>query len=201
MAEEIMPELNASDELLTDSEYSRKSEFSKATMVQTQVSRCLELRSKDMRPGYTTWVAGATGSPKPVIVPDSRKEYVSGVEALKNVLSPEADLKMPYMDEIYENAKNEIFNKYAYREKVGKKWEKEKAVWIYSGRIFMPQKGAAIMCNTDKPQSVGVSNNPHLWDTKIDAYWDEVVIIADDLFAELNRLIHILDYFKGGSSL
>jgi len=57
------------------------------------------------------------------------------------------------------------------------------------------------MCNTDKPQSVGVSNNPHLWDTKIDAYWDEIVIIADDLFAELNRLIHILDYFKGGSSL
>jgi len=192
-----MPEENYNEELLEDSEYSRKSEFSKATLVQAQVGKCMELRSKDMRPGYTTWV-----NDKPVIIPDSRKEFVGAIESLKNLLAPEADLKMEELEDDWNKAKEKIFTKYAYKEKKGKKeLGNGKYIWIYSGNTFIPQKGASLMCiNARFPNSEKVSYTVGIWDAYVDAYWDELVLIADELFAELNRLIHILDYFKGGMS-
>ena len=198
---DTMPDIVYNEDRLEDSEYSRKSEFSKAILTQSQVTKCLELRSRDMRPGYTTWVAGKTGSLKPVVVPDSRKEFVSSVEALKNMLAPEIDQKMPDLEKIYEQAKEQSFKKYAYKERIGRGFKDDMAVWEYSDRIFIPQKGTPIMCNNDKPLSVGVSYSTSAWDNYIDAYWDDMVMYADDLFAELNRLIHILDYFKGGTSM
>ena len=105
------------------------------------------------------------------------------------------------MEELYDEAKNLTFKKYAYHERTAKIWESDKAVWVYSGRIFIPQKGTPIACNNNKPNSIGISFDPHGWDHLIDAYWDELVSHADELFAELNRLIHILDYFKGGTSM
>jgi hypothetical protein len=200
MVEGTMPDKSFNEEL-EDSEYSRKSEFSKATITQTQVSKCLELRSRDMRPGYTTWSSDKSGSFKPTVVQDSRKEFVSSVEALKNMLAPEIDQKKPELEELYNEAKEISFKKYAYHEKIGKVWKDGKAIWKYSGRIFMPQKGTPILCNDGRPLSTGTSINPNAWDHLIDAYWDELVDYADELFAELNRLIHILDYFKGGTSM
>lgn len=200
MVEETMPDKSFNEEL-EDSEYSRKSEFSKAIITQTQVSKCLELRSRDMRPGYTTWARDNAGILKPIVVTDSRKEFVSSVEALKNLLSPEIDKKTPELEELYDKAKEITFKEYAYNERIGKVWENGVAVWKYSGRVFMPQKGTPITCNNDKPSSIGISIDPNGWDNLIDAYWDELVCHADELFAELNRLIHILDYFKGGTSM
>jgi len=200
MVEETMPDVSFNEEILEDSEYSRKSEFSKATIIQSQISKCLELRSKDMKPGYITYIQG-----KPTVIPDSRKEYVGAVECLKNTLAPEIDNKMPDLEEIWSSTKKEIFDKFAYKERIGKKFVKtpagEKVVWIYSDRIFIPQKGSIIMCHNDKPLSGGISYNPNGWDTNIDAYWDCLVEIADELYADLNRLIHKLDYFKGGTSM
>lgn len=201
MGYDDMPDKTFNEDVLEESEYSRKSEFSKATITQAQVGKCLELRSRDMRPGYTTWSENKSGVLKPMVVADSRKEFVSSVEALKNMLAPEIDLLMPDLEEAYDNAKEESFKKYAYKEKIGKVYINEKATWQYSGRVFIPQKGSPIMCGNNKPESLGVTYDTHAWDTLIDAYWDELVIYADDLFAELNRLIHKLDYFKGGTSM
>ena len=198
---ETMPDREFSEELLTDSEYSRKSEFNKAVITQTQISKCLELRSKDMKPGYTNWVIDKSGSAKPQIIGDSRKEFISSVEALKNLLYPEIQLKAKDLLDNYSKEKKNIFNKYAYKERVGKRYEEGKPVWIYSKRLYMPHKGQPLIDHdSNNPMSLKTTMNANLWDANIDAYYDELVILADELFAELNELIHTLDYFKGGMS-
>ena len=134
---------------------------------------------------------------KPEIIPDSRKEFVGCIEALKNTLIPELESKMPEVSGIWDEGKEELFKKYAYHERTKKVWKDGKAVWEYSGRVFIPQKGSMIVCNNDKPESVGITYSSTAWDHLINAYWDDMVEIADELYAELNKLIHKLDYFKG----
>jgi len=194
-----------SEELLEESEYSSKSEFSKATLTQVQITKCLDLRSKEMKPGFTTFVIDKNGEAKPQQINDSRKEYISSVDALLNLLSPETDINLPRLVEQYQGFKKISFNKYSYKERIGRKYVKtpngEKAIWVYSDNIFIPHKGTPIMCLGKKENTNHISYNTHEWDMKIDAYWDELVFIADELFAELNKLIHTLDYFKGKTGL
>ncbi len=195
------------DETLQESEYSKKTEFQKDSLASTQVERILEKRSKDLRAGYTTWFTDRTGESHPQIIQDTRKEFVSSVEALKNLLSPEIKQQNLNIEKNYQEEKKRIFNKYAYHERIGKGWNKDKngrqvAVWIYSGRTYLPQKGASILVDDPKmPHSCNVQKLSCGWDDLIDAYWDELVESADQLFQELNDLIHKLEYFKGGSSL
>lgn len=197
-----MPDEEITEELLEDSEYSRKSDFSKAIIVQTQISRCLEHASKDMRPGYTTWIMDKDGSAKPVVVPDSRKEYVASVEALMNLLAPEINLKKPGLLSDYETTKEEYFTEFAYRERISRKIVDGKPKWEYGDRIFMPHKGQPLMdFDPQYPNRASITMNPHLWDSKIDAYWDSLVDLASQLFRELNKLIHDIDYFKGAMGM
>jgi len=203
MEDEFNRHSNPNDELLEDSEYSRKSEFSKAVITQGQVERCLVLRSKDMKPGYTSWVLDKSGNAHPQIIPDSRKEYVSAVEALKNLLSPEIDSKESGMVKKYDEKKAVIFEKYAYHERIRRTYSEklDRFIWIYSKEVFLPQKGAELLA--EDPSAINSTKcilTPKIWDPKIDAYWDSLVDIADTLFCDLNRLIHRLDYFKGGMS-
>ena len=53
----------------------------------------------------------------------------------------------------------------------------------------------------DYPYSMNYFLIPGGWDLKIDAYWDNMVELADELFCELNNLLHQLEYCKGGVSL
>ena len=196
-------EYDSSEELLEDSEYSRKSEFSKAIITQGQVERCLVLRSKDMRPGYTTWKIDKSGTAHPEIIADSRKEFISSVEALKNLLSPEAEVKAKDILDNYLYEKNKLFNKYCFQERLGRRYDEKikKVVWVCTSRRFMPQKGAKLLGeDPSNPGGVRSVIIPELWDNNIDAYLDELTELADELFANLNKLIHKLDYFKEGRS-
>jgi len=191
------------DELLEESEYSRKSEFSKARLCEDHSRRILELRSRDMRPGYTTWFTDKDGNSKPQVIPDSRKEYVGAVEILMRFLSPEIKIEKSKIKDIYEEEKEEVFNKYAYHEKAYKYYDTNKncALWKLTGEIYLPQKGARILCDDETaPNSVNISSKNGLWDIKVDAYWDALVDLCDQLFEELVDLMHKIDYFKGGSS-
>lgn len=200
--EDTLPGFGEEEELLEESQYSKKSEFSKAFISQSQVSRCLELRSKDMRPGYTSWVLDKSGTPKPQIIPDSRKEFISAVEALMRLLAPEIKIKNPAIITDYEKELEDLFEKYAYNEKDFKYWSKEnpdRALWHYTGRKFIPHKGAVLLADDPKaPKSLNVLKVPGMWDQKLDAYWDERLEFADQLFSMLNELIHDNEYFMGG---
>ncbi len=190
------------DEVLEESEYSRKTEFSKAVLASSQVERCLVARSKDMRPGYTTYVVDKNGESHPKIITDTRKEFVSSVEALKNLLSPEIKMKKSELVTNYQNKKKELFNKFAYHERLGKRINSQtgNVEWVFSKRLYMPQKGHFILADSEYPQSVKTVRIENGWEDNVDAYWDGMVEIADMLFQELNELIHQIEYFKGETS-
>lgn len=193
-----------SGELLEDSEYSKKTEFSKAEISSTHVKNIFLLRSEDMRPGYTTWVPDKTGTLRPQVIPDVRKKFIGAVESLLNFLTPEIELKKLNIKENYEKKKQELFERFCYHERTGKQWNEEKQIfeWTTSGESFIPQKGAVVLMEDKQyPYSMDYFLVTGGWDTKVDAYWDKMVDLADDLFRELNKLIHTLEYFKGGISL
>jgi hypothetical protein len=193
-----------SSELLDESEYSKKTEFSKAGIASVHVSNILQLRSEDMRPGYTTWVPDKTGTLRPQVIPDVRKKFVGAVEALLNFLTPELDIHKPKLKQEYEDAKQEVFNRFCYHERIGKKWnEKLQGYdWETTNEKFIPQKGAVVLIEEkNHPLSMDHLEIAGGWDIKVDTYWDEMVLVADELFCELNNLIHKLEYFKGGVSL
>ncbi len=77
-----------------EAEYSSKSDFSKAEVVKQQVMRCDECRSKEMKAGYFNY----TSDGKKIYVPDSRKEWISAVKALRRLMEPECRKNKDFKD-------------------------------------------------------------------------------------------------------
>jgi len=201
----IMPEKKpGEEEELDDTDYFTKTELSKPAKVSEQVSRILALRSVDLREGYTTWVSDKFGNTHPQIIPDSRKAYVGSVIALKLILQPEIDSipKFKELVEEYEKRKQELLKVYGFRERISKvhnKGDKETS-WVYGERFYLPEIGAVLPGDdANYPRSIKIKPIEGLWDNFVSLYWNELVTLSDTLFANLNKLIHKLNYFEGGS--
>ena len=185
--------------------YSKKSGFDKGAVVQKQVERCLIARAKDLsKPGYTTWIKDKDGTIKPQEIPDYRKEFIGAIRGLKCILTPEILKDKETLDLVktFNTKSKDLFDKYAYKEVTGKKWDSKnsKGVWIYSGKVYMPELGAILPMNKpNEPDSVEYLKLPNVWDNYHNAYYTELIELHDKLFEDLNVLIDINDYFKTGS--
>jgi len=186
---------------LDEAEYSKKSEYSKPLVIQTQVMRCNELRSKEMIEGHTIRTFDKSGNYKIIDVPDTRQPFIGGVIALRTNLAPEIIREEEETSRInIENIDKKIktlFEKYKHKEVV-LEYKDKKPKLVYSGSEYIPKKGAVLVKNINKSAGKPPSENKieGLWDNKISAYWDKMVLLYDKLFAELNILIDINDYFK-----
>lgn len=184
---------------LDDAEYSRKSEYSKPAVIQTQVMRCNELRSKEMVEGHTIRSFDKQGNFKVIDIPDTRQPFIGGVIALKTNLTPEImrEEKIKTNIDNFNTKVKELFEKYKYKE-LTLIFEGVTPKLAYTGNEYIPKKGAILVNNIKKGGGKPPSENKieGLWDNKISAYWDEMVLLYDELFAELNVLIDINEYFK-----
>lgn len=183
-----------------DAEYSKKSEYSKPMVIQTQVMRCNELRSKEMNEGKTIRTFDKTGNYKIIDVPDTRQPYIGSVIALKNNLSPEVyrDKKIQEEIEKINDKIKELFEKYKYKELVLKNNKDRTYRLEYSGNEYLPKKGAVLTNNINKIYGKPAEENKveGLWDSKVSAYWDAMVFLYDELFSIINLLIDKNEYFK-----
>ena len=195
------PEYNSNFEI--DGGGSYKSQFSKPELCQRHIERILSLRSKQMRPGYTTWVMDKQGNLKPTIMADARAEFIGSVDALIALLMPEIELKKEdyrkdYAElfEKFKKDKEEIFDKYCYYERISRYFdeEKNKVFWNYTGKKWMPEIGEAIPV-ADSEHSLKIHPEPNAWDGKVNAYIRELVEIYTEFFAELNCLLDDNFYF------
>lgn len=191
---------NDDDDLYGEgAEYSKKSGYDKAEVVKQQVLRCNELRSKEMREGHTLRVMDNKGNLKIIDVPDNRQPYVGAVIALKNNLLPEITNNKKYVDlvKLNDDKDKELFNRYKHKEIEIRKVDNKK-VLVYSGREFIPKKGAVLTIGMIRSGSTPAKENKSegIWDNKTNAYWDEKVELADELFGILNLLIDSVEYFK-----
>jgi len=201
----MVEEEGSFEELLEDedAEYSRKSEFSKAAVVQSQVIKCNELRSKEMCEGHTLRLLDNQGNLKIIDIPDSRQPYVGSLIALKSNLAPEISRNKPIKEKlkIFNVKKKTIYDKYKYKEVELKELDDELKL-VYSGREYIPKKGAVLIANVKKSRSSPVKEIKieGLWDNQINAYWDDMIILYDKLFEDLNVLIDANGYFKEKST-
>ena len=107
------------DEIIDESpEYSPKSDFSKAMVVKEAVSKCMEARAQEMKAGHWNIKVFPNGVQKEY-KSDTRKQYVSTVEALRNLMSPEIQRHktfIPVEKKIRQQMLN-IYNLYVYEER------------------------------------------------------------------------------------
>ena len=185
------------------SEYTPKSDFSKGILALEAFRKCFQLRSVEMRSGYTNSKTDKFGNTTQDWIGDSRIAYISSVEGLRCLLSPEIDVVkgMKTVIKDIETEKKDCFNNYAYEERFLKTKDKVElgipsTVWAKSGKKFIPEKDAMVcIVNPTTRKGEIVSGG---WNNYIHAYWEEMLVIYDKLFSALNRLCsrHEINYFK-----
>lgn len=195
-------ENNSSDWIEDGAEYSPKSEFSKPKVVEDATRKCFELRSKEMRRGYYNTRYSKEGLPLKVWIEDSRKAYCSSVIALRHLLMPEIltdtgngkdkDKKL-----IYKHIKlGKIKKQYSYF-RLKPTIKNEKKVFVQTGEYYIPDLDEAVYIRKIFPDgNEELVRMEGYWNSKVNAYWDHMVIKCDLLFEELMKVIHRLNYFK-----
>jgi len=198
-------EQSNSNEWVEDAEYSPKSEFSKAEVVQEAVKKCINLRAKEMKQGYFNTLFSKEGLPLKTWVEDSRKAYCSSIQALRSLTIPEIiedrrdgkgkekEDKKPKYVEIDMEA---CFKKYCYspievKEVNGEnKYTKSNTSWI-------PEIDEKVGVKRIYPDgSIELIHIIGYWNSKVNAYWNDMVLRHDLLFEELIKVIHRKNYFK-----
>jgi len=179
-----------------NAEYSSKSDYSKAEVVRTQIIKCNQVRSQEMRDGYFNYDKFGNKIP----IPDSRQEWVSSVKTLMFNLKPE-------------------IKRMNYRERIKKILDKEKdavETWgifptsqtaykieyltnlpKYIPRLdqLIPTEVSMIKRNGDG-NGIFIDMKKGLCNNNFHNYWDELVKIYDEIFEELNELMDRCNYFK-----
>ena len=171
------------NENLDSAEYSSKSDYSKAEVVKMQTVVCNNLRSKEMKEGYYNYDKFGNKN----YVEDSRKEWVSSVIALTNLLSPEI-VEKKYSEKI-----KTITDKI---KKLEEKWSVE-----IQGNKRLPVLDEVAPVKVDMMKNrtfTGVSTQfiKGYYNRNFHSYWDGLVEIYDELYSLLNKLIHSCNYFK-----
>lgn len=189
--------MNNQDEIISETpEYSLKSEFSKAAIVFKASEMCRDLRAVEMRDGFYNYKLDKEGEIiAKVWNSDSRKAYVSSVEALRILLIPEILRDSKMKEKIYklQEKKKDLFDKYSIEKDEerfipAKGYEKKETYSVSTGNYSIhPNKSIS-------KTLVG------FYDLKINIYWDRRVELADEVFEVLNILIDSLNYFKAGAS-
>lgn len=181
-------------------EYSPKSDFSKAELVEQAVFKVVENRGQEMKEGYFNNLIDKSGMLKKVWVADSRDKFFGSVEVLKALLSPEGQRDKDYQKDditIYEDYKT-IKMIYEYEEKLLSLNETGGLVYKKTGRKIIPSVDAEVIIERFDPRQKKLIGEPVKggWNDKLNIYKDELVELYDRWFAALNDLIDRLNYFK-----
>jgi len=199
--EEINNNTEEDEENLSEAEYSKKSDLSKALLVEKALDLVKEKRSKEMKEGYNNFITTQNGDTKKIYVPDSRKEYIGSVDYLKSLLTPEIKV-VEGMKEIIagiEKKKKECFNKNA----VERRFDDGENIMIAPEK-HIPEMDDPFPLLRIKVNNYGGSREEYInqrigfHNYNVRRYWNEMVVIYDELLAELNILLSSksINYFK-----
>ncbi len=188
--------INYSEIESDNAEYSAKSDFSKAKIIYEAMQKCILARGKEMKAGYYNHKISNDGSIMKIWVEDSRQVFIGSVEVLRGLLSPEIKNEEEYNSTIktYYEHKSNIKNIYIYKERMPENFG-GKVLLKETGRKFIPEIGLSVIVPDLRNPSIGKEVRGG-WDNNVNAYWDELVILYDYIFAILNDLINHLNYFK-----
>lgn len=185
-------------------EYSPKSDFSKAKVVEDAIRKCIEARGKEMKAGYYNTKLTKEGDPIRMWVEDSRQIFIGTVIALRTLLFPEIKTDTTCKESLkkIDEKKKQILDKYSYKEKsLERDTKTRRMIWKENGNKIMPEIDAVVVAfNPMNPQVAKEIRGG--WNLYTNAYWNDLVDIYDRTFATLNNLIgsDSINYFKTKSS-
>lgn len=195
-------EINEDDDIISEqAEYSPKSEFSKASHVSESVKLAMENRAKEMKPGYMNSVLDKNNNEVRTWISDTRKIYISSVEALRLLLAPEIlrDKRMKGKEEKFKKDKKAILDKYSFedfevdgKEKVNSSGASYKIK--KNGKKYMPEIDEEVKTSNMKGNNIVYQKG--FWNKNVTSYWNEILELYDDYFGDINILIDSLNYFK-----
>lgn len=194
---------DSNDDIIDEgAEYSPKSDFNKAKQVDDAVRRCIEARGHEMIAGFWNTKLARDGQPIREWKADSRKVFIGTIEALRALLNPEVR-----RDEKFKKIEKQILEKKAGLYKIYKydEWAlttKDKgeglgtvAIFKKTSRSYMPDIGATVNIR-ENIYSTQVMTIKGGWDENVNAYWDNLLILYDKMFASLMDLCDRNNYFK-----
>jgi len=176
------------------SEYSSKSDFSKGELALECFKKVFTLRSKEMKKGYYNYTYLPDGNELKSWIPDSRKEYISSVMALRTILAPEiAENAQTFGKQIIliDKEIGLIWDKFCYEELIK---DVETGDLKKTGVKFIPDQDTSVWVQDDKGNYHYVEGG---WNLKIEHYWNSLIPLYDRLFEQLNLIVHKNNYFKG----
>lgn len=198
-----LPENDYDNEVIIEEapEYVPKSDFSKAEIVKLAVDRCASMRAQEMMPGFWNTKLTKDGFPIHERKPDTRKEFIGAVEALRGLLSPEIrrdDIYKKFEKKINES-KKKLWDDYAYEDlqlttKPDNRVYGGIPIYKKTGKKYMPDLGANVTM-AENQFSKQVTQGKGLWDDYVNAYWDQLLFLYDKIFQKLNDLIDRSNYF------
>jgi len=199
MVDDELTVLNGDEEdenLLEDADYSRKAEFSKASVVEQAISKIKETRSQEMKPGYYNTIQLPNGSIKKTYFPDARKEFIGSVEYLKGLLGHEirTSAKATAAVKKFEADMEIAFNKYSVSS-----FESEDEKYIPEVDEIIPTE-VTIRDKNNRPIKREIIERQGLYNWRVMRYWNDLVKLYDNLFDTLNLLIAEKDFFRQKSS-
>jgi len=156
-----------------------------------------------MKPGYHNFKVDKFGNAIKTWIPDARKIFIGAVTGMIGLLAPEIS-KSERMNEImeeFETRKQNIKQKYIYKERRRVRLENGNGAWKLTGREYLPEIDEGLPIEDKQhPLSSKWDTAIGMWDKQVNAYWDEMVELFDDMFGELNVLVDELNYFKSKAS-
>ena len=182
------------DWINSGADYSPKAEFKQAVLAMEAVQACREARAKEMKQGFWNNKLDRQGNSVRTWMEDQRKVFINSVAALGNLLSAEC-----LNDTLYEKSKEKIdqtsktvFEKYAY---TIFEFDPKTGGWRKTQTKFIPQVEEELLVPSPHDPKV-LMNIKGGWDFKVNAYYDELVPVYDELFKELRNVIFRLKDFK-----
>ncbi len=186
-----MAEFQAAEGL--EAEYAKKSDFSKPLLAYDVFKDLYRLRSQEMRKGYYNFRIFPDGTEMKSWVPDTRRQYIAGVQALYLIVYPEI-MNKEHADfqEVIEKIKmkeSALFSQFKYDEVV----PNEKGELVKTNVSFIPEPDTEVYVVRPDGQYTKTVGG---WDFKAEHYWNAMVQVYDELFCQISLLAHKLNYFK-----
>ena len=185
------------EEIISESsEYSPKSEFSKAKVVEQALQRCIVSRGQEMKTGYYNYKFDKEKNPIKIYIPDSIQIYIGSVIALRTILTPEIMKKEKIKDKLktLDEKYKTLFDLCSYAEQEQSLNTDNRIEWKKTGRVFIPEIDSKVV--VIRLRTNFADEKQGAWNNKVRYFWNENLKLHDEMFAILNELIDKLNYFK-----
>ena len=188
------------DWISSGADYSPKAEYKQALNAMEAMKACREARATEMKQGFWNTKLDKQGNAINIWQPDQRKMFINSVIAFENLLSAECGADSMYKEFREGKEKNkgmnemidELFDKYAYNIF---EYDLKTTGWKKTDNKIMPQIDEELLMPSLQSPSVLV-NIKGGWNYKVNAYYDELVLLYDEIIKELRNVIFRLKDFK-----